>query len=250
MEKDFRDTALRRLASVPHEIAYQELDSLIPPDLFAEAQEKGRQKPWGTVHALLCGADAVKVPAFAVINADDFYGLEAFDALGSYLVNPTITQGYIVPYRLEKTLSDQGTVTRGICEIKNGALASVDEVTGIAREETGIFAPAGEGEEKTEFPPDTPVSMNFWGFPRSILPSLRKYFFEFLQDKDNLEKAECYLPKAVDWCIKSGLLPVRSLKADADWFGVTYKEDRESAANHIAALTAAGTYPSPLWPAP
>jgi hypothetical protein len=248
IEKDFRDTVLRRLASVPYEIAYQELDSLIPPELYAEAREKGREKPWGTAHALLCGADLIKAPAFAVINADDFYSREAFDVLGSYLLNPTITQGYMVPYPLEKTLSDKGAVTRGICEIRNGALESVDEVAGIAREENGIFAPpAAEGEAKIQFPPDTPVSMNFWGFPRSILPGLRKYFFEFLQDKDNLEKAECYLPKAVDWCIKNGLLTVRSLKADADWFGVTYKEDRDSAAGHIAALSAGGTYPSPLW---
>ncbi|MDR2493985.1 MAG: hypothetical protein LBD24_02060 [Spirochaetaceae bacterium] len=251
MEKDFRDAVLSRMAQVPYEIAYQDLDSLIPPDIFSESQEKGRTKPWGTVHAVLCGADTVKVPAFAVINADDFYGREAFDALGSFLINPKITQGYLVPYRLEKTLSEQGTVTRGICEIQGGRLVSVDEVSAIAREETGIFAaPATEDGDKTELQPDTPVSMNFWGFPRSVLPALRKYFFEFLQNPDNLEKAECYLPRAIDWCVKSGLLTVRALKADADWFGVTYKEDRENAARHIAALVADGTYPAPLWQPP
>ncbi|MDR2536622.1 MAG: NTP transferase domain-containing protein [Treponema sp.] len=246
MEKDFKELVLSRMKSVAYEVAYQELDALVPTEIFEKAQEAGRTKPWGTTHALLCAADMIKVPAFGVINADDFYGQEAFDVMGSYMLSSTITQAYIVPYHLEKTLSPQGTVARGVCEIKDTCLVSVNELTAIAREEQGIFNTLEDGS-KEELPPDTPVSMNFWGFPRSILPSLRKYFFDFLQDPDNLSKNECYLPKAADWIIKNGLLTIRSLKADSEWFGLTYKEDREAAANRIAELVAGGVYPASLW---
>lgn len=246
MEKDFQEIVLSRMKSVNYELAYQEPDYLIPPEIFEEVQKAERQKPWGTTHALLCAADHIKSPAFAVINADDFYGREAFNVLGAYLSSAAITNGYIVPYSLEKTLSPQGTVARGVCEIKDMCLMSVNELTAIAQEEKGIFNTAEDGS-KEELAPDTPVSMNFWGFPRSILPSLRKYFMDFLQEPENLPKNECYIPRAADWFIKNGLLTIRALKANAEWFGVTYKEDREAAVNRIAELIAAGVYPPDLW---
>ena len=244
MEKDFHERVLNRMRGVNYELAYQELEDLIPPEIFAKAE--GRIKPWGTTHAVLCAADLIKSHAFAVINADDFYGYEAFDVMGSHLSSSSITQGYIVPYNLEKTLSPKGTVARGVCEINNKHLVSVKELTAIAREESGIFNTAEDGS-KEELAPDTLVSMNFWGFPRSILPSLRKYFFDFLNDPENLPKNECYLPKAVDWFIKNELLTVQVLQANADWFGVTYQEDREMAKERIARLIAKDVYPESLW---
>jgi dTDP-glucose pyrophosphorylase len=246
MEKDFKELVLSRMKSVNYELAYQDLDTLIPPEIFAAVKQSGRTKPWGTAHALLCAADKIDTPAFGVINADDFYGREAFTILGNCLSSRAITQGAIVPYHLEKTLSPQGTVTRGVCEIQDNCLVSVDELTAIAREKEGIFNTGADGS-KQELAPDTPVSMNFWGFPRSILPSLRKYFSDFLQDPENLPKNECYIPKAVDWCIKNGLLSIRVLKADSDWFGVTYKADREVAVNRISDLVDNGVYPASLW---
>jgi hypothetical protein len=194
----------------------------------------------------LCAADHIKAPSFGVINADDFYGHEAFKVLGTYLTSSAVTNGFIVPYRLEKTLSPQGTVARGVCEIKDNRLVSVNELTAIAREDKGIFNTAEDGSQ-TELAPDTPVSMNFWGFPRSVLPSLRKYFSDFLKEPDNLPKNECYIPRAADWFIRNELLTIRALKADSEWFGVTYKEDREFAVNRIAELVTEGVYPPSLW---
>jgi hypothetical protein len=254
MEQDFRETVLSRMKSVPYELVYQELDAGIPPEIFEKAQEAGRTKPWGTVHALLCAADAIKVPAFAVINADAFYGREAFEIMGTYLGSPAITQqklptikqGYIVPYKLKNTFSDEETVARWVCEIKDGCLASVNELTAITREKKGIFNTAENGS-KEELAPDMPVSMNFWGFPRSILPGLRKYFFDFLNESENLPKDECPLPRGVDWIIKNGLLTIRVLEADTEGFGLTRKEDQETASRRIAELVAEGVYPASLW---
>ncbi|MDR1955343.1 MAG: hypothetical protein LBQ30_00635 [Treponema sp.] len=246
--KDFKELVLSRMASLTYELCFQELDSLIPAEVLSQAKQAGRTKPWGTTHALLCAASAIDGP-FAVINADDFYGRAAFQVLGSYLASPDITEGAIVPYRLEKTLSPQGTVTRGVCTVRDGYLRSVDELTAIAQEQDRIYNTTPEGF-KQELAPDTPVSMNFWGFPAGIFPDLRRYFDGFLKTSAGNPKQECYLPMAADWLIKNQLLKIRVLgehTADLDWFGVTYQEDRKTAVNRIAALTAQGVYPPALW---
>jgi dTDP-glucose pyrophosphorylase len=249
IEKDFKEVVLNRLgASLPWEVVFQELDSLIPAAVLAESRRAGRVKPWGTAHALLCAEDKIDAP-FAIINADDFYGREAFAALGQYLASPDLRDACIVPYALSKTLSPRGTVTRGVCEIEGGYLKSVDELTAIAREGDRIFNTVPTGERR-ELSPDTPVSMNCWGFPPSIFPDLRRYFENFLQSAGNQPRAECYLPLAADWFIKAGLLKFKVLNADSAWFGVTYKEDRESAVNHIAGLVKQGVYPASLWGSP
>ncbi|MDR2101945.1 MAG: hypothetical protein LBP43_05190 [Treponema sp.] len=246
IQEDFKDLVLRRMgSSVRYELAFQELDSLIPADVFAEAKRLGRTKPWGTTHALLCAADKIDAP-FAVINADDFYGREAFTVLGQYLASPGLTEGAIVPYKLERTLSPQGTVARGVCEIKDGYLVSVNELTAIAREAGGIFNTA-PGGSKTKLDAGTPVSMNFWGFPPDILPQFKTYFENFLKTSAGQPKSECYIPLAADWFIKNKLLNIRVLQADPQWFGVTYKEDREAAINRIADLVSRGIYPERLW---
>ncbi|MDR0600021.1 MAG: hypothetical protein LBG84_08080 [Treponema sp.] len=248
IERDFRETVLSRIGGgFPCELAFQEMDSLIPADILAKARELNRVKPWGTAHALLCARDKIDAP-FAIINADDFYGREAFDTVGKYLSTPGVSEGAIVPYSLAKTLSPQGTVTRGVCEIKDGYLTSVDELTAIAREGDGkIYNTFADGA-KRHLPDTTPVSMNFWGFSPAIFNDVKRYFDDFLAGPGSVQpKAECYLPMAADWLIKKGLLKIRVLEAGASWFGVTYKEDRETAVAKIGDYTSAGVYPASLW---
>jgi NDP-sugar pyrophosphorylase family protein len=246
IEKDFNETVLSRIGgNFPCETAFQEMDKLIPADVFAAAQRAGRTKPWGTAHALLCAADNIDAP-FTVINADDFYGKEAFETMGNFLSAPEPGEGAIVPYMLEKTLSPQGTVTRGVCSVRDGYLASVDELTAIAREGDGkIYNTAGGSRQ--ELADTVPVSMNFWGFPPSVFPCLERYFGDFLDSSGALPKSECYLPMAADWFIKNDLLKIRVLEADSPWFGVTYREDREAAVQKIGEFTARGIYPPSLW---
>ena len=251
IEKDFRELVLARMGSkVPYELAFQNSDSLIPPDIFAEAQKAGRTKPWGTAHALLCAADKIDAP-FTVLNADDFYGREAFAAIGSHLCGPNANEPVIVPYRLEKTLSSQGTVSRGVCAIKDGYLVSIEELTAIAKGEDGRICNTYPDGSTCELAADCPVSMNFWGFPQTILPEFQKYFDAFLKtfaaDIPGNIKSECYIPGAADEFIKQNIIKIKALQADSDWFGVTYQEDREAAIKELADLTAAGVYPDPLW---
>nr|AGS52173.1 conserved domain protein [uncultured bacterium contig00049] len=248
IEKDFCEAVLARIGSkVKWELAFQEKDSLIPPDIFKAAMEAGRTKPWGTGHALLCAADKLDAP-FTVINADDFYGREAFAVMCKHLSSSD--EPAIVPYKLEKTLSPQGTVARGVCEIKGGYLAGVEELTAIAKKDGRIFNTAPDGAVR-ELAPDTPVSMNFWGFPPEILAHFRRYFDgylkEFSADIKGQIKSECFIPKAADQFIKQGITRIKALDAASDWFGVTYKEDKEAAIKKIGELTDLGIYPIGLW---
>ena len=250
IEKDFRELVLARMEKkVKCELAFQDMDSLIPPDILRAAQETGRTKPWGTGHALLCAAENID-SHFTVINADDFYGREAFAVMCKHLLSHEAETPSIVPYRLEKTLSPQGTVTRGVCEIKDGFLSGVDELTAIAKKDSSIFNTAPDGSVRVLLP-ETPVSMNFWGFSPNILPQLKKYFDDYLKtfaaDPAGQIKSECFIPKAVDHFIKQGICKVKVLNANSDWFGVTYKEDKEAAIKKIEELTSAGVYPSALW---
>jgi len=250
IEKDFKETVLARMESkVRCELAFQEMDSLIPPDIFAQAQKAERTKPWGTTHALLCAADKIDGP-FAVINADDFYGYEAFAVLGKHLSSSAGNEPVIVPYRLDKTLSSQGTVARGVCEVKDGYLVSVDELTTIERKDGEIINTNPDGSI-LKLADNSPVSMNFWGFPATLLPEFRKYFDDFLKtfaaDAPGQIKSECFIPRAADHFIKHGIVGIKALAADSDWFGVTYREDREAAIQRLADLTLAGVYPEQLW---
>jgi NDP-sugar pyrophosphorylase family protein len=245
-EEDFKRLVLGRMGDgFARDLAFQEPDALIPPELLEESRRAGRTKPWGTAHALLCAAPLIDAP-FSVINADDFYGREAFQVMGDYLSAENLDEGAIVPYGLEKTLSPRGTVTRGVCVIEDGLLRAVDEMKSLERQGESIFNTGADGERR-ELAPGTPVSMNFWGFPPRILPELRRYFDEFLIKSGREPKSECYIPLAADWLIKNGILKIRSLSADSEWFGVTYQEDREAAQKRMAGLTRAGIYPSPLW---
>ncbi|GHV82707.1 nucleotidyltransferase [Spirochaetia bacterium] len=246
IEKDFNDIVLSRMGdSFFYEIAFQDLDTLIPPAVFENSRKAGRTKPWGTAHALLCAKSVIDAP-FAVINADDFYGRDAYTVMGEFLRTPQIKEGAIVPYQLEQTLSPSGTVTRGICGVKGGFLTSVDELLLLEKEGNSIFNTEPDGSKRF-LDANTPVSMNFWGFPSEIFPELEKYFDDFLKTQGAEQKSECYLPKAADHFIKNGKLSFRVLQANSEWFGVTYKEDRDTAARRVAELTKQGAYPPVLW---
>jgi dTDP-glucose pyrophosphorylase len=250
IEDDFKKRVLSRIkGSVNYEIAFQELDTLIPPDIVEASKKNKREKPWGTAHALLCAAEFIDAP-FAVINADDFYGCEAFSEIGKFLSSPdisegAISEGAIVPYRLENTLSATGSVSRGVCVIEDGYLKAVDELKSIEKQNGKIVSTSPSGLR--QLPPDTPVSMNFWGFPASILPSFRTYFDNFLKTSGTEARSECYIPLAVDTFIKQSTTRVRSLSANAHWFGITYKEDLSAAVENIENLTRRGVYPRSLW---
>ena len=250
IEKDFRELVLARMGSkVKWELAFQDPDSLIPADIFVAAQKAGRVKPWGTAHALLCAADKIDAP-FTVLNADDFYGREAFAVIARHLSGPNAAEPVIVPYQLEKTLSPKGTVARGVCELQGDYLVSVDELTAIEKKDGRIFNTNSDGSIR-DLAADTPVSMNFWGFPETILPEFKKYFDDFLKtfaaDIPGNIKSECFIPKAADLFIKQNIIKIKALRANSDWFGVTYKEDREAAIKKLEGLTAAGVYPASLW---
>jgi hypothetical protein len=250
IEQEFRRLVLARIESKMRcELAFQEPNSLIPPDIFAGAQKAGRTKPWGTTHALLCAADKIDAP-FTVLNADDFYGREAFAVIGKHLSGPDAHEPVIVPYRLDKTLSSQGTVARGVCAIKDDYLVSVEELTAIEEKDGRIFNTNLDGSIR-ELAADTPVSMNFWGFPPAILPEFKKIFDAFLSafaaDIPGQIKSECYIPRAADAFIKQNIVRIKALWANSDWFGVTYREDRETTIQKLAGLTEAGVYPPSLW---
>jgi dTDP-glucose pyrophosphorylase len=245
-EDDFRDTVLKRMKSkVECDIGFQELDYLLSPEQAGLAKKTGRTKPWGTVHALLCVADKIDAP-FALINADDFYSRQSFAVLGKYLSSPPVAESAIVPYQLERTLSPQGTVARGYCEIKGGYLSHVEELLAIEKKDGAVFNTNPDGSRRN-LSADAPVSMNFWGFPPPLLNSFKAYWEDFIQASAGEAKSECLIPGAVDLFIKNNVTRVKVLNADSEWFGVTYKEDREAAVKRIAALTEAGVYPASLW---
>jgi len=246
LENDFHDVVLNRIdGKVKYDLAFQELNSLITPGVYEEAIKSGRTKPWGTTHALLCAADKIDAP-FAVINADDFYGREAFAALAGFLASPELKESAMVPYKLEQTLSTMGTVARGVCEISGDYLVSIDELTAIEKKDGVIFNTNPDGTRR-ELKADTPVSMNFFGYPESVLPKFKEYFNDFISVSAKEPKKECYLPMASDWAMKNNFFKMRAIKASSEWFGITYQEDKAAAAKRLAELTADGVYPESLW---
>ena len=250
IEKDFRELVLARMgSSVKWELAFQDLDSLIPGEIFSAAQRAGRVKPWGTTHALLCAAGNIDRP-FVVLNADDFYGKEAFGVMAKHLASTEPAEPAIVPYQLEKTLSPRGTVTRGVCSIKDDYIVSVDELTAIEKKDNRIFNTNPDGTIRP-LSADTPVSMNFWGFPADIMPEFKKYFEKFLKtfeaDIPGNIKSECFLPTAADYFLRQNIIKIKALHANPDWFGVTYHEDHAMAVGKINELTGKKMYPAKLW---
>jgi NDP-sugar pyrophosphorylase family protein len=204
-----------------------------------------RKKPWGTAHAVLCAVDKVKEP-FAVINADDFYGRQAFqDAADFLLMDCTEMNNAIIGYNLLRTLSDHGTVNRGVCTLDEvGNLSSITERINIAKRDGKIIC--DDNLEPKELPADTSVSMNFWCFHPSFFSYTQQVFREFLQHNINDPKAEFFIPIVADRFIKEGGT-IEVIPTSSEWFGVTYKEDAPSVEKSLNELISNGEYPERLW---
>lgn len=220
------------------------------PEWFKIPDE--RQKPWGTAHAIYSCRNVIDAP-FAVINADDYYGVEAFQVLYDYLVSHQDDDKYryaMVGYRLGNTLTENGSVSRGVCETnEEGFLVEINERTKIIKTENGAAYSEDDGETYTDISVDTPVSMNLWGFYPSIIGELKIALDKFFKEKveKNPLKAECYIPIEVDNLLKADKATVKVLSSKDKWFGVTYKEDKTFVTASIQALKDAGVYPTNLW---
>ena len=206
-----------------------------------------RKKPWGTAHAVLAAKDAVKEP-FAVINADDFYGREAFQKAYDFLTGDCNNNTYcIVGYQLNKTLSENGSVSRGVCEVdEKGNLVSINERTKIYRNEEGKITYEDESglHEVSE---NSVVSMNFWGFAPNVFGVIETLFHDYLDENITDPKAEFFIPIVADKFIKTGMGVIKVIPTLSQWFGVTYKEDAPSVQASLDALVDAGEYPTSLW---
>ena len=217
-------------------------------DRFTESRPefKARTKPFGTVHALLCAEPEVDGP-FCVINADDYYGVDAYRTIYEELVKlPAEGKGTMVGYLLRNTVSAHGTVSRGVCQVENGHLAGIHEALKIQLFPDGSIADVADGQRR-ELAADTPVSMNFWGFMPSIFDQMETYLEDFLRALPPEElKAECLLPNMVGDLLKKGQLSVSVLHSADRWFGMTYHEDRQAVAQELARLHENGTYPATL----
>ena len=244
--EDFKATIGARISSkIKVEYAFQSVDKIIP----AEAIPEGRTKPWGTTHALICAKDKID-DNFAVINSDDFYGREAFEIMAAHLKNAKNENGVVdsamVGYVLGNTLTENGTVSRGVCKINNGYLEDIVETTKIMPD--GEMAAYLEDDKKYPLPYETIVSMNFWGFTPEIFPLLEKSFSEFIEKiPENPMKCECYLPMSVGEAMNEGKSTVRVYSTNAKWYGVTYSEDKEKVMAGLRSLVDNGVYPDGLW---
>ena len=227
---------------IPIEYVYQELDKL--PAGFKVPE--GRTKPWGTTQAVLMTEGVINEP-FAMINADDFYGAESYRVLAEHLKSGSEDYA-MVGFVLRNTLSDFGTVARGVCQVgSTGYLTGIVEMTAIAKDGNGAKETDANGKV-TQLTGDEPVSMNYWGFTPKIFPQLREYFTKFLAQNGSDLKKECYIPSTVNDIIVAGQGKVKVLKSNDPWFGVTYREDHSHVVASIKRLVTEGKYPEKLWP--
>jgi UTP-glucose-1-phosphate uridylyltransferase len=246
IENDFRDVFISKLAShIELDYVFQELDKL--PAGFSVPQ--GRVKPWGTGHAILMAKDKIREP-FAAINADDFYGAGAFRVMADYLCSLSLSQQNeyaMVGYDLNNTMSEHGSVSRGVCiKDEQDWLSHVIERTKIIYTPGGI-ADVQENGETIILQKDDIVSMNFWGFTTAFFRQAEPYFETFLAENQNNLKSEFYIPLAVDMLIRNKKAKVKVLQSHDRWFGVTYKEDKPLVVEKLAQLTREGFYPERLW---
>lgn len=249
IRKDFEDDFRKKILSkyenhVPVEVVFQGLDAL--PEGYACPVD--RTKPWGTNHAVLMGKGAINEP-FAVINADDFYGRDAFEVIAKELSREHDRPGdyCMVGFRVGNTVTENGSVSRGVCSTKDGLLTSVVERTAISTLPDGKIAYTDQDGAIVELDPSTPVSMNLWGFTPDYFDYSEREFKKFLDEKLNTPKSEYYIPAAVDTLINSGEATVKVLDTDSKWFGVTYAADRDGVVAKLADLHASGQYPDKLF---
>ncbi|MBZ9685297.1 nucleotidyltransferase [Clostridium estertheticum] len=248
MLEDFKDIIGRRVEELV-EIAYvfQKVED-VPVGFIAPAE---RTKPWGTAHAVMCCKDVVNTP-FLVINSDDFYGASTFKLIYDYLIDIKDSQAFyeysMVGFKLENTLTDNGHVARGVCSVDEcGYLNGIKERTRIKKYKDGAKY-TEDGENWVKLPEGSTVSMNTWGFTPSIFDELEKKFPEFLEkNKNNLPKAEYFLPMVIDDLIAENKAKVKVLTSSEQWYGVTYKEDKPTIKAAIMQLVNKGVYPINLW---
>ena len=246
-ENDFREKILSKYENhIPVELVFQSIND-VPEGVNVPAE---RVKPWGTNHAVLMGKGVIKEP-FATINADDFYGRESFEVLAkelSSLAEGSKNQYCMVGYRVGNTLSESGTVSRGICETnEEGLLTSVVERTQIGWNADHKVYYVDENGADQVISENTPVSMNMWGFTPEYFDYSEEYFINFAKANEGNLKAEFYIPLLVNDLVNSGTAKLKVLDTPAKWFGVTYAADRQGVVDKIAALVAAGEYPEKLF---
>lgn len=245
-EQDFRDKVLSKYEGhIPVEVVFQSTDDL-PEGYVCPAE---RVKPWGTNHAVLMGEPVISEP-FAVINADDFYGRDAFRVMAQELMRPRDRKGdyCMVGFRVGNTMTKNGSVARGVCSTDdNGFLTSVVERTDIAYDDKHDITFTGDKGAKQTLAPNTPVSMNLWGFTPDYFEYSRREFLKFLDKNINAPKAEFFIPTVIDALINSGEATVKVLDTDSRWFGVTYAADRQGVVDKFAGLHNTGVYPTPLF---
>ncbi|MDE7466839.1 MAG: NTP transferase domain-containing protein [Muribaculaceae bacterium] len=245
-EKDFRDKILSKYEGhIPVEVVFQSLDKL--PEGYTLHPD--RTKPWGTNHAVLMGAKAINEP-FVVINADDYYGPDAFRAIAKDLTRPRTRKGdyCMVGFKVCNTMTENGTVSRGVCTTDaKGFLTDIVERGGIEFEADRTIAFKDENGQRRTLHPDTPVSMNFWGFTPDYFEFSDREFRKFLDANPDPLTGEYYIPSAVNTLLLSGEATVKVLDTTSQWFGVTYADDREGVMQNLARLHADGTYPEKLF---
>lgn len=248
IREDFMATVGKRLERCPMEIhyAYQELYKI--PEGFTIPE--GRTKPWGTSHAVLCAAELIGDAPFAVVNSDDYYGKSAYEVLYHALEQPAgDTDFCMVGYLLGNTVTDSGSVARGVCSVDSrGFLTQIDERTRIEKYPGGIHY-TEDGENWTDLPGDCAVSMNMWGYRKGFLKEIREEFPRFLEKtiRENPLKGEFYLPVTVKQMIAENRATVEVLHSPDRWYGVTYAADKPEVIRAIREMTDAGKYPDGLW---
>lgn len=245
IEESFKENVGRRMEDwFDVRYAYQELDKL--PAGYAVPE--GRVKPWGTAHAIACAAEEIDGP-FAVINADDFYGRTSFQAVYDFLTGDApVDQQAMVGYRLKNTVTENGSVARGVCQVENGLLTDITERTHIEQRGSGIVY-TEDGETFLPLSGETLVSMNLWGFHQEMLEEFTGRFKAFLDENlpKNPLKCEYYLPSVANAQIREGRGTIRVLPTAECWHGVTYREDLQSVREAVAGMKAEGLYPEQLW---
>lgn len=248
-EADFKEAVGKRIEKVMDvAYVYQELANI--PDGFEIPED--RVKPWGTAHAVLSAIDEIDGP-FAVINADDYYGRHAFQTIYDYLTTHEDDEKYrytMVAYRLKNTVTDNGHVARGVCGLNEAKeLVSVTERTRIEKRNGGIEYSEDDGQTWNPIDADTLVSMNMWGFTRSILDEIKEGFPAFLEKgmKENPLKCEYFLPAVVSGLLAENRAAVKVLESEDKWYGVTYKEDKPIVVEAMQSLKDSGLYPQNLW---
>ena len=244
-EDDFRKIILSKYENhIPVEVVFQAIDNL--PEGFVCPE--GRTKPWGTNHAVLMGKDVIKEP-FAVINADDFYGRNSFEVIAQELSKPKEEKGdyCMVGFRVGNTMSESGSVARGVCQTTDGYLTTVVERTAIEYNDKHEITFVDENGVTQTLEPNTPVSMNLWGFTPDYFKFSEGYFVDFLKENIDKPKAEFFIPLVVNELITKNIAKVKVLDTESKWFGVTYAADRQGVVDKLADLHSKGEYPEKMF---